>query len=156
PTAWCRRAPPGASAPAFTSLCCSPGSPPWRSLPRSWYGTSFTPNPTWCGPQATTTRQGGYSTTPPTSLPCAVTSPPPPGPAYRCPRLGIGIPIGAHEREGEPLAVASATDSEVIQFFLGDPQGWGPPAFPGGDAARLRAALSEEGLEVFIHAPYGI
>ncbi len=61
--------------------------------------------------------------------------------------------IGAHDREGEPLAVASATGSEVIQFFLGDPQGWGAPTFPGGDAGKLRDALAEAGLEVFIHAP---
>jgi len=64
--------------------------------------------------------------------------------------------IGAHDREGDPLTVASATGSQVIQFFLGDPQGWDPPAFPGGDAAKLRAALAEAGLDVFIHAPYGI
>jgi deoxyribonuclease-4 len=66
------------------------------------------------------------------------------------------IPIGAHEREGDPLAVAKATGAEVIQFFLGDPQGWGAPTFPGGEPAGLRSALSEAGLEVFIHAPYGI
>src|ERR1051326_5371880 len=66
------------------------------------------------------------------------------------------VRIGAHDREGDPLTVASATGSEVIQFFLGDPQGWGAPTFPGGDAAKLRTALSEAGLEVFIHAPYGI
>ncbi len=64
--------------------------------------------------------------------------------------------IGAHDREGEPLTVATATGSEVIQFFLGDPQGWGAPTFPGGDAGKLRDALAEAGLEVFIHAPYGI
>ena len=66
------------------------------------------------------------------------------------------VAIGAHDRGGEPLTVARATGSEVIQFFLGDPQGWDPPAFPGGDAGKLRAALSEAGLEVYIHAPYGI
>jgi deoxyribonuclease IV len=66
------------------------------------------------------------------------------------------VRIGAHEREGDPLAVASATGSEVIQFFLGDPQGWDAPTFPGGDAGKLRAALTEAGLDVFIHAPYGI
>jgi deoxyribonuclease IV len=66
------------------------------------------------------------------------------------------VPLGAHEREGDPLTVARATGAEVIQFFLGDPQGWGAPTFPGGDAAKLRAALAEAGLEVFIHAPYGI
>jgi deoxyribonuclease IV len=64
--------------------------------------------------------------------------------------------IGAHDREGEPLTVASATGSDVIQFFLCDPQGWGAPTFPGGDAGKLRDALSEAGLEVFVHAPYGI
>jgi len=66
------------------------------------------------------------------------------------------VRIGAHDRTGDPLTVASATGAEVIQFFLGDPQGWGAPAFPGGDAGKLRAALSEAGLDVFIHAPYGI
>ena len=65
--------------------------------------------------------------------------------------------IGAHERGTDPLGVAKATGAEVIQFFLGDPQGWYyTPTFPGGDADKLRAALSEAGLEVFIHAPYGI
>src|SRR5215813_9437033 len=66
------------------------------------------------------------------------------------------VRIGAHEREGDPLGVATATGAEVIQFFLGDPQGWDAPTFPGGDADKLRAALSEAGLDVFIHAPYGI
>jgi deoxyribonuclease-4 len=71
--------------------------------------------------------------------------------------LGDMIRIGAHERGSDPLGVARATESDVIQFFLGDPQGWYyAPTFPGGDADKLRAALSEAGLEVFIHAPYGI
>jgi deoxyribonuclease-4 len=66
------------------------------------------------------------------------------------------VRIGAHERGTDPLGVARTTGSEVIQFFLGDPQGWDAPTFPGGDAGRLRAALTEAGLDVFIHAPYGI
>jgi deoxyribonuclease IV len=66
------------------------------------------------------------------------------------------VRIGAHDREGDPLTVARATGADVIQFFLGDPQGWGAPAFPGGDAAALRAAFAGSGTEVFIHAPYGI
>jgi len=67
------------------------------------------------------------------------------------------IRIGAHERGSDPLGVAAATGADVIQFFLGDPQRWyNAPTFPGGDADKLRAALSEAGLEVFIHAPYGI
>ncbi len=64
--------------------------------------------------------------------------------------------IGAHDREGDPLGVATATGAEVIQFFLGDPQGWGAPVFPGGEARPLREALTQAGLDVFIHAPYGI
>jgi deoxyribonuclease IV len=66
------------------------------------------------------------------------------------------VRIGAHDREGDPLAVAQATGAEAVQFFLGDPQGWDPPAFPGGDPAALRAALAAAGLAVYIHAPYGI
>jgi deoxyribonuclease-4 len=66
------------------------------------------------------------------------------------------VRIGAHDREGDPLAVAQATGAEAVQFFLGDPQGWDPPTFPGGDPAALRAALATAGLDVYIHAPYGI
>jgi len=66
------------------------------------------------------------------------------------------VRIGAHDREGDPLAVAQATGAEVVQFFLGDPQGWDPPSFPGGDPAALREALAAAGLDVYIHAPYGI
>ncbi len=66
------------------------------------------------------------------------------------------VRIGAHDREGDPVAVAQATGSGVVQFFLGDPQGWDPPTFPGGDPAALREALAAAGLEVYIHAPYGI
>ncbi len=66
------------------------------------------------------------------------------------------VRIGAHDREGDPLAVARATGSDVVQFFLGDPQGWDAPTFPGGDAAALREALAAAGVEAYIHAPYGI
>ena len=44
---------------------------------------------------------------------------------------------------------------QVAQFFLGDPQDWKAPAFPG-DPAALRDAFAEAGIEVFIHAPYRI
>jgi deoxyribonuclease-4 len=64
--------------------------------------------------------------------------------------------IGAHDREGDPLAVAGGTGSDIVQFFLGDPQGWGKPTFPGGDAAALKAAFADMGVDVYIHAPYGI
>jgi deoxyribonuclease IV len=66
------------------------------------------------------------------------------------------VRIGAHDREGDPLTVVSTTGSQIVQFFLGDPQGWGAPTFPGGDPDALRAAFEEAGIDVYIHAPYGI
>jgi deoxyribonuclease-4 len=44
----------------------------------------------------------------------------------------------------------------VVQFFLGDPQGWKAPAFPGGAPDAVRDAFAEAGIDVFIHAPYRI
>jgi deoxyribonuclease-4 len=66
------------------------------------------------------------------------------------------VRVGAHDREGDPVAVAHATGSDAVQFFLGDPQGWSPPVFPGGDAASLRAQLAQAGADIYIHAPYRI
>jgi deoxyribonuclease IV len=66
------------------------------------------------------------------------------------------VRIGAHDREGDPLTVARATGADVVQFFLGDPQGWDAPTFPGGDPAALRDAFASAGVDVYIHAPYGI
>src|SRR5437763_8528808 len=66
------------------------------------------------------------------------------------------VRVGAHDREGDPVAVADATGSDVVQFFLGDPQGWDAPAFPGGDAAALKSHFAGADVDVFIHAPYRI
>src|SRR5216684_2187015 len=66
------------------------------------------------------------------------------------------VRIGAHVHEGDPLAKALADGADVVQFFLGDPQGWKAPTFPGGDADALREAIVAAGIDVFIHAPYGI
>jgi deoxyribonuclease-4 len=66
------------------------------------------------------------------------------------------VRIGAHVRDGDPLALALATGTDVVQFFLGDPQGWKAPTFPGGDAAALREAIVAAGVDAFIHAPYVI
>ena len=64
--------------------------------------------------------------------------------------------IGPHVHDDQPLAAAEATESPVVQFFLGDPQGWAKPSFPGGDAAALRKSLDEAGVRAFSHAPYRI
>ena len=66
------------------------------------------------------------------------------------------VRIGAHDRAGDPLTVARATGADVVQFFLGDPQGWDAPTFPGGDATALREAFAAADVDVYIHAPYGI
>jgi deoxyribonuclease IV len=66
------------------------------------------------------------------------------------------VRIGPHVHDEDPLPAALSTDSSVVQFFLGDPQGWAAPKFPGGDAAALRAALTDAGVSAYIHAPYRI
>ncbi|HEX4059699.1 MAG TPA: deoxyribonuclease IV [Streptosporangiaceae bacterium] len=63
--------------------------------------------------------------------------------------------IGAHVHREDPFAAATGADAAVAQFFLGDPQAWKAPVFPG-DPAAVRDAFAEAGIEVFIHAPYRI
>jgi len=63
--------------------------------------------------------------------------------------------IGGHVGHGDPLAAATGWDADVVQFFLGDPQDWKAPVFPG-DPAGLRDAFARAGIGVYIHAPYRI
>jgi deoxyribonuclease IV len=65
--------------------------------------------------------------------------------------------IGAHVDQTDPIAEATARQADLVQFFLGDPQGWKGPAvvYPGG-ADALRAAAAERSLPLYVHAPYGI
>src|ERR1700729_150191 len=56
--------------------------------------------------------------------------------------------IGAHLNDDDPLAAAQAIGAEAVQFFLGDPQGWKAPTFPGGDPDALRDAFAEGGGDV--------
>ncbi len=57
--------------------------------------------------------------------------------------------IGAHVRDGDPLAQAAQFDAELVQFFLADPQGWKAPK-PREDAEAILASP----VGVYIHAPY--
>ena len=67
------------------------------------------------------------------------------------------VRIGAHLHDGDPLAEALAADAEAVQFFLGDPQGWKAPTFPGDrDPAEISAAFAAAGVHAYIHSPYGI
>jgi len=63
--------------------------------------------------------------------------------------------IGAHLHDGDPLKEAQGMGADVVQFFLGDPQGWKAPAFPG-EPAEVKAAFAAAGVGAYIHAPYVI
>jgi Endonuclease IV len=59
--------------------------------------------------------------------------------------------IGAHVDQDDPLAHGAALDADVVQFFLGDPQGWKGPVLPAS-----ADAIKESPVDVYIHAPYVI
>ncbi len=56
------------------------------------------------------------------------------------------IRIGAHVGQDDPLAEAAARSADLVQFFLGDPQGWKAPVVP--DVA------ADTGVDLYVHAPY--
>jgi deoxyribonuclease-4 len=64
--------------------------------------------------------------------------------------------LGAHLNDDDPVAAAQAIGAQAVQFFLGDPQGWKAPAFPGGDAGQLRAAFADSDIDAYVHAYYTI
>ncbi|MEV0613427.1 deoxyribonuclease IV [Nonomuraea sp. NPDC050404] len=55
------------------------------------------------------------------------------------------VRIGAHVDQDDPAAHAAEVGAEVVQFFLGDPQGYDKPVLP---------AKPVEGVDIYIHAPY--
>ncbi|SDK02376.1 deoxyribonuclease IV [Nonomuraea jiangxiensis] len=55
------------------------------------------------------------------------------------------VRIGAHVDQDDPAAHAVEVGAEVVQFFLGDPQGYDKPVLP---------AKPVEGVDLYIHAPY--
>ncbi len=67
------------------------------------------------------------------------------------------LSLGAHVDQADPLAEAKARSADLVQFFLGDPQGWKAPviAYAGG-AAGLAADAVSEGVDLYVHAPYVI
>ena len=58
--------------------------------------------------------------------------------------------IGAHLHGGEPVAEARARNADIVQIFLGDPQGWKAPPSRAAEAGALRDA----GVGLYVHAPY--
>jgi deoxyribonuclease-4 len=64
-------------------------------------------------------------------------------------------PIGAHVAQDDPVAEATARGTTLVQFFLGDPQGYkGPEIRYAGGAAALRADAEAAGIDLYVHAPY--
>lgn len=55
------------------------------------------------------------------------------------------VRIGAHVGQDDPAAHARGVGAEVVQFFLGDPQGYDKPVLP---------AAPVEGVDIYVHAPY--
>ena len=57
--------------------------------------------------------------------------------------------IGAHVPQEDPVAEAVARDADLVQFFLGDPQGYAGPevAYAGGPEA-LREAAEAAGVDL--------
>jgi deoxyribonuclease IV len=59
------------------------------------------------------------------------------------------LPIGAHVKREDPLAVAEATGSACIQLFLSDPQSFKKP-----EPHPHAEALQQASIPVYVHAPY--
>ena len=70
-------------------------------------------------------------------------------------RTTTRLRIGAHVGSDDPVAEAAARRADLVQIFLGDPQGWKDPvvAYAGG-APALRAAAERAGVDLYVHAPY--
>ena len=65
------------------------------------------------------------------------------------------VPIGAHVDQTDPIAEAKARQAPLVQFFLGDPQGYQGPEFAyAGGAEGLRADAEAAGIDLYVHAPY--
>ena len=65
------------------------------------------------------------------------------------------LSIGAHVDQTDPVAEAHARETTLVQFFLGDPQGYkGPEIRYAGGAAALREAAEQAGVDLYVHAPY--
>lgn len=67
----------------------------------------------------------------------------------------MSLTIGAHVDQTDPLAEAAARGTSLVQFFLGDPQGYkGPEIRYAGGATGLRADAEDAGVALYVHAPY--
>ena len=56
------------------------------------------------------------------------------------------LQIGAHVDQHDPLAEAAARGADLVQFVLGDPQGWKAPVVP--------EIAPQDAVALYVHAPY--
>src|ERR687898_751528 len=65
------------------------------------------------------------------------------------------LTLGAHVDQTDPIAEATARQASLVQFFLGDPQGYKGPEFRyAGGADGLRDDAAAAGVDLYVHAPY--
>jgi deoxyribonuclease-4 len=65
------------------------------------------------------------------------------------------IRIGAQVEQQDPIAEARARGTDLVQFFLGNPQGYkGPEIQYAGGLEGLRDDAQAAGVELYVHAPY--
>jgi len=63
--------------------------------------------------------------------------------------------LGAHIDQTDPVGEAQAREADLVQFFLGDPQGYKGPEFRyAGGADGLREDAAAAGVDLYVHAPY--
>jgi deoxyribonuclease-4 len=69
--------------------------------------------------------------------------------------MPAALTIGAHVPQRDPVAEAQARGADLVQFFLGDPQGYqGPEVEYAGGPEALRSAAEAAGIDLYVHAPY--
>ncbi len=69
--------------------------------------------------------------------------------------MSTELKIGAHVDQVDPIREARERDAPLVQFFLGDPQGYkGPEIAYAGGLEGLRDDAAEAGLDLYVHAPY--
>jgi deoxyribonuclease IV len=61
--------------------------------------------------------------------------------------------IGAHLKTEDPAAGAAERRADLVQVFLGDPQGWKKPVVSEELQAQC-AALRADDVDLYVHAPY--
>ena len=67
--------------------------------------------------------------------------------------LRIGAHLKAPSDQTDPAVGAADRGADLVQIFLGDPQGWKKPMIT--DELRAQCAtLADDGVSLYVHAPY--